>query len=104
MHIIRYRSAQGRAVPGIAQDQQLIAHSSTSDIQLSHLLRLRLSALRSQVEQAVTQASEAVPVLDPIDGETEVWSAGVTYQKSEAARKEESDTPDIYARVYTAER
>ena len=39
-----------------------------------------------------------------IDGETEVWAAGVTYKRSEEARKEESGTPDIYARVYTAKR
>ena len=34
----------------------------------------------------------------------EVWAAGVTYKRSEEARIEESATPDIYARVYRAER
>src|SRR5207253_5740305 len=43
-------------------------------------------------------------LLAPIDGATEVWAAGVTYQRSEEARVEESGTPDIYSRVYTAER
>jgi 2-dehydro-3-deoxy-D-arabinonate dehydratase len=42
--------------------------------------------------------------LAPIDGETEVWAAGVTYKRSEEARVEESATPDIYTRVYRAER
>src|SRR5262249_57489067 len=42
--------------------------------------------------------------LAPIDGETEVWAAGVTYRRSEEARVEESGTPDIYTRVYSAER
>ena len=31
-------------------------------------------------------------------------AAGVTYQRSEEARQSESDTPNMYARVYTAER
>jgi 2-dehydro-3-deoxy-D-arabinonate dehydratase len=43
-------------------------------------------------------------VLAPIDGQTEVWAAGVTYKRSEEARIEESATPDIYSRVYRAER
>ncbi|GGN91240.1 fumarylacetoacetate hydrolase family protein [Haloarcula pellucida] len=34
----------------------------------------------------------------------EVWAAGVTYQISEAARREESDTPDMYLDVYDADR
>ena len=43
-------------------------------------------------------------ILAPIDGQTEVWAAGVTYKRSEEARVEESTTPDIYSRVYRAER
>jgi 2-dehydro-3-deoxy-D-arabinonate dehydratase len=43
-------------------------------------------------------------ILAPIDGETEVWAAGVTYKRSEQARMEESGTPDIYAKVYAARR
>lgn len=34
----------------------------------------------------------------------EVWAAGVTYQISEQAREEESDMPEIYLRVYDADR
>jgi 2-dehydro-3-deoxy-D-arabinonate dehydratase len=33
-----------------------------------------------------------------------VWGAGVTYLRSRDARKEESDTPDVYQRVYEADR
>jgi 2-dehydro-3-deoxy-D-arabinonate dehydratase len=43
-------------------------------------------------------------ILAPIDGQTEVWAAGVTYKRSEEARVEESATPDIYTHVYRAER
>jgi 2-dehydro-3-deoxy-D-arabinonate dehydratase len=38
--------------------------------------------------------------LDP----AEVWAAGVTYEISEQAREAESGMPEIYARVYDAER
>ncbi len=34
----------------------------------------------------------------------EVWAAGVTYKTSEMERQRESETPDVYARVFAAER
>ena len=34
----------------------------------------------------------------------EVWAAGVTYKNSEMERRRESDTPDIYSKVYNADR
>ena len=33
---------------------------------------------------------------------TEIWAAGVTYKSSELERKRESDTPDVYAKVYNS--
>jgi len=43
-------------------------------------------------------------LLAPIDDQ-DVWAAGVTYERSRAARQEEAvDGGDIYARVYAAER
>ena len=39
------------------------------------------------------------PVLAP-----EVWAAGVTYQDSMRERQAESGTPDVYAKVYAADR
>jgi 2-dehydro-3-deoxy-D-arabinonate dehydratase len=38
--------------------------------------------------------------LDP----PEVWAAGVTYKSSEMERRRESETPDVYSKVYAAER
>ncbi len=34
----------------------------------------------------------------------EVWAAGVTYKSSERERRRESDSPDVYSKVYVAER
>lgn len=46
-----------------------------------------------------------VPHWLPAVDEQEVWAAGVTYERSRAARQEEAqDGGDIYARVYQAER
>ena len=39
----------------------------------------------------------------PIDP-PEVWAAGVTYKSSEMERRRESDTPDVYSKVYAADR
>ncbi len=42
--------------------------------------------------------------LPPVDSQ-DVWAAGVTYERSRAARQEEAqDGGDVYARVYTAKR
>lgn len=42
--------------------------------------------------------------LPPVDSQ-DVWAAGVTYERSRAARQEEAvDGGDVYARVYAAER
>ena len=47
---------------------------------------------------------EKVTLLPPIDRQ-EVWAAGVTYKRSQAARMEESEAAaDCYDRVYSAER
>src|SRR6202035_2255837 len=46
-----------------------------------------------------------VELLAPLDGRTEVWAAGVTYERSRTARMAESEqSADVYDRVYAAER
>ncbi|MGH7127222.1 MAG: fumarylacetoacetate hydrolase family protein [Planctomycetaceae bacterium] len=47
---------------------------------------------------------DAVQLLAPVDRQ-EIWAAGVTYQRSQVARMEESETgASHYDRVYTADR
>ena len=106
MHIIRYTSSSGTIALGLHQNGKLIGHFPP-EFELHHLLRGSADELRAQIEQTIQpgRTTHAVSsLLAPIDGETEVWAAGVTYKRSEEARKEESGTPDIYARVYTAKR
>lgn len=72
---------------------------------LAELLRLPSDELRRTLEGARGAPAEMPrTILAPIDGQTEVWAAGVTYRRSEEARVEESGTPDIYTKVYSAER
>jgi 2-dehydro-3-deoxy-D-arabinonate dehydratase len=106
MQIIRYTSSSGDIALGVLQDGQLNGHFPP-DVELHHLLRRSTGELRTQIEKRIQpgRTTHAVSsLLAPLDGNTEVWAAGVTYKRSEEARKEESGTPDIYARVYSAER
>ncbi|HLH58143.1 MAG TPA: fumarylacetoacetate hydrolase family protein [Streptosporangiaceae bacterium] len=74
---------------------------------IADLLALPLSRIREICEKP---SGEPVPaagaeLLAPIDGRTEVWAAGVTYERSRAARVIESEeSADVYDLVYTAER
>jgi 2-dehydro-3-deoxy-D-arabinonate dehydratase len=106
MKIVRYTSSHGSTVLGILYNDQLMGHFQLG-IELHNLLHLRAHELRSQIEHSIQPGIANVssePILAPIDGETEVWAAGVTYKRSEEARMEESGTPDIYSKVYTAKR
>jgi 2-dehydro-3-deoxy-D-arabinonate dehydratase len=105
VQIIRYKSS-GSITLGIAHNGQLIGYFRPNS-ELHDLLRLRIDELRVQIENIIQPRAASnlpTPVLAPIDGETEVWAAGVTYKQSEQARMEESGTPDIYAKVYAAKR
>jgi 2-dehydro-3-deoxy-D-arabinonate dehydratase len=61
------------------------------------------------LKNALATASKPVPndakQLAPVDGLTEVWAAGVTYERSKVARMEESEGGgDFYDKVYVADR
>ncbi len=106
MQIIRYTSSSSTIALGLLHNGQPIGHFQPG-VELHHLLRLRADELRTLIEKSMQPgltSDAASSLLAPIDGETEVWAAGVTYKRSEEARMEESGTPDIYARVYTATR
>jgi 2-dehydro-3-deoxy-D-arabinonate dehydratase len=71
------------------------------------LLSRPLDEIRRLIENAVaTDGADAGrgDRVAPIDGRTEVWASGVTYLRSRTARMDESTDPDIYDRVYAAER
>ena len=74
---------------------------------LADLLALPLSRIREicAAPGGQTVPREKAELLAPVDGRTEVWAAGVTYERSRTARMAESEnSADIYDRVYAAER
>jgi 2-dehydro-3-deoxy-D-arabinonate dehydratase len=71
---------------------------------VAELLAMPSGQMRSVLSAALEPAVSAPRLLPPVDGLTEVWACGVTYERSSAARQEESDVADVYARVYEAQR
>lgn len=104
MQLIRYQLSPTQIVTGLMQDDKLLGYITES---LHSLLGLRSDELRARLAQS-TQTPQTTfsssHLLPPIDGDTEVWAAGVTYERSMDARREESETPDIYSKVYSAAR
>lgn len=92
------RRADGTIV--VERDGRLFALPVAS---LAELLRMPLAEIRAMTEGDLPEAAESAP-LPPIDGRTEVWASGVTYLRSRTARMDEASDPDIYDRVYAAER
>ncbi|NYE47768.1 2-dehydro-3-deoxy-D-arabinonate dehydratase [Spinactinospora alkalitolerans] len=106
--ILRFADAEGRVRVGLCDDEEGALRAVTGVDSVADLLRSPLAELRERVLAASGQRPvgrlEDVAVLPPVDGDTEVWAGGVTYERSREARGEESDSADLYDRVYAAER
>ncbi|WP_242547918.1 hypothetical protein [Amycolatopsis sp. MtRt-6] len=101
-HPVRFADGTGAVRVGLLTGEQLrpLAVASMSD-----LLRRPVAEIRELAEAAGEPVSTAgTRLLPPLDGRMEVWAAGVTYLRSEEARREESADEDVYARVYRAKR
>ena len=108
MHIVRYLDRNtDRNTPsvGILADDTVTAFDAVTTI--AELLRLSTTELQ---QRCASPGGAAKPVsemtlLPPIDGRTELWAAGVTYEQSRTARVEESErSATVYEQVYDAER
>lgn len=76
---------------------------------LGVLLGLRAAGMIAALEElkaGLSAAPEAAAgeLLAPVDAGQEIWASGVTYLRSRDARVAESQTANIYERVYDAER
>jgi 2-dehydro-3-deoxy-D-arabinonate dehydratase len=102
VQIIRYA---GEAGTGVAvRDGAVVRPLPAGSV--AELLTLSREELREMLRRPGEALPSRAPVrlLPPVDGLTEVWASGVTYERSSAARQEESQVADVYARVYAAER
>ena len=70
---------------------------------LSQALVMHLPVFRKAYEASGSKEMKG-ELTAPVAIDTEVWGAGVTYQRSRDARKEESGIPDVYKLVYEADR
>jgi len=70
---------------------------------LSQALVMHLPVFRKAYEASGSKEIKG-ELTAPVAIDTEVWGAGVTYQRSRDARKEESGIPDVYQLVYEADR
>jgi 2-dehydro-3-deoxy-D-arabinonate dehydratase len=112
VRLVRFRVGRGEPRGGVLQDPDAGAVTpavitSLVALTLPDLLGLPLRRIR---EICADPGGQSVPedqaeLLAPVSGRTEVWAAGVTYQRSRTARMAESErSADIYDRVYAAER
>lgn len=87
-------------------DGEQVADISAQYPTLAAWLRASVGRVEEAIRELEGLEATIVPQkwLAPVD-EQEIWAAGVTYERSRAARQEEAvDGGDIYARVYQAER
>jgi 2-dehydro-3-deoxy-D-arabinonate dehydratase len=104
MTLIRYTSAidPDGAIGVVSGDH--VHHCAAT---LGDLLARPLGEIESLVHASASAADQPlndVRVLAPLDGDTEVWGAGVTYERSRDARVLESASADVYSLVYEATR
>jgi 2-dehydro-3-deoxy-D-arabinonate dehydratase len=106
MNIVRYRITDTPDVHvGVSNGDRV--RKLTGVGSLAELWALRLGDIRTRVADSSGDdvALADVDLLAPVDGRTEVWAAGVTYETSREARVEESErAATVYEQVYDAVR
>jgi 2-dehydro-3-deoxy-D-arabinonate dehydratase len=103
MKVVRYLSPES-AAPLVGRcDDGFVRPVDVGS--MAELLRQDVPAIRALLEAAASApAVEAPRLLPPVDGRTEVWAAGITYERSLSARMAESTQPSVYDLVYEAKR
>ncbi len=97
MYLTRHATPHG---PRWAVDGMFLAEGMGLDM----LLSLPESAMTSVLVGGGSGQPAAGELLPPVEHNQEVWAAGVTYLRSREARMSESETADLYEKVYDADR
>ncbi len=111
MRIIRFVAEDGEPATGLLGDTggadvcRLTAAPTLADLLARPLSRIREICADASAAAGTAVSADRAALLAPVDGRTEVWAAGVTYERSRTARMAESEhSADIYDRVYAARR
>ena len=93
------------ANPELCSLNQLALSSSIMGITIDDLVNKVINSSNvSQIEFDTTRKSSSNYQIGIPFNPPEVWAAGVTYKSSEMERRRESKTPDIYSKIYDADR
>jgi 2-dehydro-3-deoxy-D-arabinonate dehydratase len=104
VRLIRFLADGGEPLPGVLDGD---ITTLTAVPGLGGLLAQPISRIREicAAPGGAHISARGARLLAPVDGRTEVWAAGVTYERSRTARMAESEnSADIYDRVYGAAR
>jgi 2-dehydro-3-deoxy-D-arabinonate dehydratase len=109
VRLIRFVAGDGETAIGVLDDAALgdprAMVTPLAVASLADLLAEPLSRIREIFSDLDGKPVPLAALLAPVDGRTEVWAAGVTYERSRTARMAESEhSADIYDRVYDAPR
>ncbi len=97
MYLTRHQTPDG---PRWALDNAFLPAS----VGLGLLLEVDAASLGPVLASLPRGDTASGSMLAPLESEQEVWASGVTYMRSREARMAESDTRDVYDKVYEAER
>ena len=89
------------------EDLYLLAKENSSDSNQSVSLNSYVESLINIGELFRSEKLSSEQIVDSLQSPIfpqEVWAAGVTYSDSMRERQAESDSPDVYAKVYNADR
>jgi len=110
MQLAKVSLPDGTTGIGHVQNESIHLFNLTAHSEIATLSDILASAQPEQLAEELSSSSEhqqalsEVSFLAPIDNQ-EVWAAGVTYQRSQQARREESKGAAVfYDLVYTADR
>lgn len=84
--------------PSIKSSLDLIKVALSNDLTVSEYIKKTIITNKENLSKA-----ELINARIPIDS-PETWAFGVTYEDSMKERQAESDTPDVYGKVYVADR
>jgi 2-dehydro-3-deoxy-D-arabinonate dehydratase len=73
-------------------------------LSLDTILQLPRATVTEFLELLLTSEQAVDSLLPPLESMHEVWACGVTYLRSREARESESETKDVYEKVYMADR